>query len=813
MLADLRFAFRQLRKSPGFTLVAVLTLALGIGLNTTIFSLVNDLFLRRLPFKEPSRIVHLDNGDKARDLADVGISAPRYQLYRDGQTIFDGFAAENFFAFTLTGLGDPVQIFGGRLTSNYFDVLGVRPILGRNFLPEEEESADVALVTKSFWQKRFGGDPNVIGRSIILDGTPHTIVGVLPNMPATWFGANPMAWVGANATAEVWTTKPFQIPGFSHEQLMRGTFFLRVIGRLKPRITVQQARAALPSLEESYRAQYPNNIDSAFVTTLRTLPEDVTRNFRAGFATLFAAVSFVLLIACSNVANLLLVRFSGRRREIAVRMAIGASRTSIVRLFVFESLLVSVIGGAVGAFLAWHFVPLVPRMASNFLPLESETATSLSIPVLLFAIGLSILTGLLMGIYPALQGSHADLVSGLKEGGRGTSGSLRQQRFRKILVGAQVALSVTLLAGAALLITSFIRLSQQNIGFRPQNLWTGAVTLPTSQYPDASSRQRFVEQTLHELRKVPGIATATISGDIPLVGFSRYLYARGDRDIPPVEERAIAPGHEIAPGYFKTWGVPLLAGREFNQHDTTDGQKVCLISQAGAKNIYPGENPIGKSLLLAGEPWEIIGIVGDVRSVRVAEAPGMEFYRPWAQKNFPFVNITARSNLKVDAVTRLVQSALTKVNPGLAIAVPQTMDAVVAQTLGQARLMMRLLGIFAGVALLLACVGIYGAVAYSVEQRTGEIGVRMALGAQTKDVLRLILAQGMKPVVVGLIGGLAAALALARLLASQLYQVSAYNPLLLGASLAILGTAALLACLIPAQRATRINPIEALHFE
>src|SRR5437762_572790 len=625
---DLRFALRQLRKSPGFTLVAVLTIALGIGLNTAIFSLIDDLFLRGLPFKEPSRIVQLDNGDKARDLVDVGISAPRYQLYRDGQTILDGLAAENSAAqnsspFTLTGLGDPVQIFGGRLTSNYFDLLGVHPILGRNFLPEEEESADVALVTKNFWQKRLGGDPNGIGRSITLDGTPHTIVGVLPNMSAAWFGSNPIA-------AEVWTTKPFQLPGFSHEQLMRGTSYLRVIGRMKPEITVQQARAALPSLEESYRAQYPNNIDSAFVTTLRALPEDVTRNFRAGFATLFTAVSFVLLIACSNVANLLLVRFSGRRREIALRIAVGASRTSVIRLFVAESLLVSVIAGASGAFVAWHLVPLVPRMASNFLPLETGTATSLSIPVLLFAIGLSILTGLLMGIYPALQGSHTDLVDALKEGGRGTSGSVRQQRFRKILVGAQVALSVTLLAGAALLITSFIRLSQQNLGFRPQNLWTGAITLPTSQYPDRPSRQRFVEQTLHELRSVPGLESATISGDIPLVGFSRYLYARGDRDVPPVEKRKIVPGHEVTPGYFKTWGVPLLAGRDFNEHDTADGQKVCLISQAGAKKVFPNENPIGKTLLVTslGVPVEIVGIVGDVRSIRVADAPGMEFYRP-----------------------------------------------------------------------------------------------------------------------------------------------------------------------------------------
>src|SRR6266853_6896376 len=697
MISDLKYALRTLAKTPGFTIIAVFTLALAIGANTAIFSLINDLFLRGLPFKQPSRVVHLFGGDKSRDLVDIGVSAPRYQHFRDGQTVFDGLAAENFFLFTLTGLGDPVQVFGGRLTSNYFDLLAVRPILGRNFLPQEEEGADVAVVTKNFWQKRLGGDPNVIGGSITLDGVAHTIVGVLPNMPATWFGANPVA--------EVWTTKPFQLPGFTYERLMRGTSYLRVIGRIKPGITAKQVLPALPSLDQSYRTEYPNKIDSVFTTTLRTLPEDVTRNFRAGFITLFAAVSFVLLIACSNVANLLLVRFSGRRREIALRMAIGASRTSIVRLFVFESLLVSVIAGAIGAFVAVQLVPLVPRIASNFLPLEANHAMNLSVPVLVFTIGLSISTGLLMGIYPALQSSRADLVEGLKEGGRGTSGSVRQQRFRKILVGAQVALSVTLLVGAALLITSFIRLSQQNLGFRSQNLWTGAITLPSSQYPDRPSRQRFVEQTLHELRSVPGLESATVSGDIPLVGFSRYLYARGDRDVPPVEKREIVPGHEVTPGYFKTWGMPLLAGRDFNEHDTADGQKVCLISQAGAKQVFPGENPIGKTLFLALAQWEIVGIVGDVRSVQVAEPPGMEFYRPWAQYNFPLVNIAVRTNLKVDAMTELVQSALTKVNPGLAIAVPQAMDAVVAQALVQARLMMWLLGIFAGVALLLASIG------------------------------------------------------------------------------------------------------------
>src|SRR6266511_1194760 len=808
MISDFKYALRTLAKTPGFTIIAVVTLALAIGVNTAIFSLINDLFLRGLPFKEPSRIVHLYAGDKSRNLVDIAISAPRFQHYREGQTLFDGFAGESLFAFTLTGVGDPVQVFGGRVTSNYFDVLGVRPILGRNFLAEEEEGADVALVTKTFWQKRLGGDPNIIGRSITLDGTPHTIVGVLPNMPALWIGPNP--FVG-----EVWTTKPFQLPGFSYERMMRGTGFLRVIGRIKPGLTVEQVRAALPTLEQGYRTHYSTNIDSTAETSVKTLPQDVTENIRAGFATLFAAVCFVLLIACSNVANLLLVRFSGRRREIALRMAIGASRNSIVRLFVWESLLVSVFAGALGAFVAWRLVPRVPKMASNFLPLEGNTASSLSLPVLGFTIALSALTGLLMGIYPALQGSHADLIGGLKEGGRGTSGSIRQQRFRKILVGAQVALSVTLFAGAALLITSFIRLSQQNLGFQPHNLWTGAITMPAAKYPDGPSRQRFAEQIVAVLREAPCIESATVSGDIPLAGGNRTRYARADRDVPPLENRANAPSHDIVPGYLKTWGIPLMAGRDFDEHDLMEGRNVCLISQTGAKKVFPNENPIGKTLLVTSNstPAEIVGVVGDVRSQRIAELPEMEFYRPWAQENFPFVNVTIRTNLKLDAATRAVQSALSKVNPGLAIAVPQTMDAVVAQALGQARLMMWLLGIFAGAALLLASIGIYGAVAYSVEQRTGEIGVRMALGAQTRDVLRLIVNQGMAPVLLGLTVGMVAALALGRLLTTQLYEVSPHNPALLAATALTLCAVALLSCFLPARRATFVNPIEALRAE
>ena len=804
---DLRFALRQLRKSPGFTVLAVITLALGIGLNTAIFSLINDLFLRGLPFKEAGRVLHMYSNAKDRNLVEIAVSAPRFQHYRDGQTIFDGFGAENILAFTLTGLGDPVQLFGGKVTANYFDVLGVHPIRGRNFLPQEEETADVAMVTENFWQKRMGGDANVIGRSITLDGVSHTIVGVLPNLPFSWTGPN----------AEVWTTKPFVIPGFSYERMMRGTGFLRVVGRLKPGMTSEQARAALPSLDQSYRSQYPDKIDSSATMSLKTLPEDVVGNLRPAFATLLAAVAFVLLIACSNVANLLLVRFTGRRREIALRMALGASRASVLRLFIFESLLVSVLAGVVGTALAWQLVPLVPKMAANFLPFDPATGVSLSLPVLGFTIALSILTGVAMGIYPALQSSRADLVDGLKEGGRGTSGSVHQHRFRKILVGAQGALSVTLLAGAALLITSFVQLSRQNIGFRPENLWIGLVTLPQAQYPDPPTRQRFVEQTLATLHAIPTLQSATISGDIPLLAGAggATLYARPDREILPLDKRATAPSHDIAPDYFKTWGVPILAGRDFDQHDLADHQNVILISQAGAKKVFGNENPIGKTLLVtsASTPVEIIGIVGDVRSRKVAEPNDMEFYRPWAQENFPFAVVAVRSNLRVDAVTKLVQSALSTVDPGLAIAIPQSMDKIVAQALGQARLMMWLLGIFAGAALLLATVGIYGAVAYTVEQRTGEIGVRMALGAQMMDVLRLVVAQGMKPVVIGLAAGLVAALALGRLLTSQLYQISAHNPLVLAATVLLLGAAALLACLLPARRAAHVDPIQALRTE
>jgi putative ABC transport system permease protein len=807
-MTDLRFAFRQLLKSPGFTLLTVMTLAVGIGMNTAIFSLINELFLRGLPFQQPARLVVLQAEAKERNLSELPMSVPRFWHFRDGQTVFTHFAAESGNGYILTGLGDPIQLLGAEVTANYFDTLGVRPIRGRVFLPEEEMKADVAVISATCWRKRFNSDPNIVGRSVNLNGVATTVVGVVPDMPVVWAGRE----------AEVWTAKPFSPAGISQERLMRGVSFMRTVGRMKPGVTVDQVRAALLSLQQSYKAERPEAADNSWTPVVIPIVQNTTGDLRPAFITLLCAVGAVLLIACSNVANLLLVRFSGRRREIALRMALGASRRGVVRLFVIESTLVSVIAGIVGLCLAMWVASVIPRLATDSLPLDTRTV-GLNVPILLFTFGLSLLTGLAMGLYPAWQSSRADLVDGLKDGGRAMTGSAGQQRFRRGLVAAQVGFSVVLLAGAGLLISSFVRLSHQDSGFVTKNLWTGGIGLPAAQYPDPEARARVVERLLAELKNTPGIESASVSDSIPLTGnSSRSPYARPDANPVPVNQRPLGLTRSISPGYLRTYSIPLLAGRDIDERDALDRPLVVLISKSTANKLFPNEDPIGRQLLFGtdnntGLPAEVVGIVGDTRSVQLHQENEIEFYRPWAQRSSPFFGITAKSPMGAKATEAAVRGALNKIDQGLPILLPSTLDEVLEQSLGQRRLTMMLLAAFAGVALLLATVGIYGAVAYTVEQRTSEIGVRMALGAQTRDVLRLVVAQGMKPVVIGLAVGIVASLLMGKLLTTQLYKISAYNPTLLAAASTTLAAVSLLACLFPARRATLVNPIQALRTE
>jgi putative ABC transport system permease protein len=481
-------------------------------------------------------------------------------------------------------------------------------------------------------------------------------------------------------------------------------------------------------------------------------------------------------------------------------------------------MLVSIIAGVVGTCLALWVVSVIPKLAGDNFPLEGGIA--LNAPVLLFTLGLSLLTGLAMGLYPAWQSSRADLVDGLKDGGRAMTGSLGQQRFRRGLVAVQVGLSVVLLAGASLLIASFVRLSKQPGGFNTQRIWVGFVSLPPGQYPDPASKALFADRLLVELKNSPGIEASAAGDGVPLAGGqSRSPYARVDGNPVPINQRPLGLTRSVSPGYMKAYGIPLLAGRDFDERDGVDKPTVVILSKSTVQKLFPsGEDPIGKRIFFGtdnntGLPCEVVGVVGDVRSIRLEQTNDIEFYRPWPQRTNAFLAITVKTAFKPEAATGTVRNALAKVDPALPIIQPRTMSEIVDLSLGQRRLTMTLLGVFAGIALVLAMVGIYGAVAYTVEQRTGEIGVRMALGAQTADVLRLVVRQGMTPVIIGLVLGLAASVALGRLLTTQLYEVSSTNPALLGATSVTLAVVALLACLIPARRASLVNPIEALRTE
>jgi predicted permease len=803
---DARFAARMLLKNPGFTGVAVLALALGIGANASIFSLIYALFLRPLPYAEPDRLMRIYGEAPERGLTRLGASVPRYEHIRDHQQVFDGLAATTGVAFSLTGFGDPTQIFGQRVTSNYFDVIGVRPLAGRTFRPEEEQHGPaVAIIGYGFWTNRLASDPDAVGRTISLDGAPYDIVGVLPPLPIADFGRN-----------EVFLTRPYELPGLTAENRARGVSFMRLTGRLKAGVTLERARADLAVLRDVYRRTNPDKADATWGPSLVSVREDLSGTFRPAMQTLVAAVALVLLIACSNVANLLTARFVGRRREIALRGALGAGRGEIVRLFLLESVLLSVLGAVAGVALAEIGLRTLPFIADANLPLDD--GASLNREVLAFTIVVALATGVLMGLYPAFAAARPSPGDVLRDGGRGMAGGRSQQRVRSLLLAGQVALSLMLLVGAALLVSSFTRLQRQEAGFDPGHVLTANLVLPPAKYPTPGHQIRFYQQVVDGLQGHGQIQHAAFVQGLPLTGFdSRAPYARADGAVAPLNERPLGLMRSVTNGYFSALAIPLVSGRGFTLRDTADSTPVMIVSRSTARKLFPNEDPIGRRLYTGSQDGgiltEIVGVVGDVRSVSLARENEIEMYRPASQRAINFAQLTVRTAGEPLAALNVVRAAIHALDPELPLNQPTTLAALTDASLGQQKLLMALLATFALLAVSLATVGIYSVVAYLVGQRTAEIGIRIALGANTGDVLRLVSWQGLRPVVAGLAAGLAGVGALGRLFASQLYGISPLDPATLAAATLALGLVAIIASLGPARRATKVDPIVALRAE
>ncbi len=812
LLQDLRYAVRLLLKQPVFTIIAVLTLALGIGANTAIFSIIDAALLRPLPYPESNRLVRVWGSapERGLEMKQIAVSFPRYEAIHDGQDVFEEIAADTGGRFTMTGRGDPELVRSRNVSARFFETLGVTPGLGRSFLPAEDRPGgpNVVILSQPFWQKHFGGDPSLLGRTLTLDGTPYTVVGILPAPLAFPFDR-----------PDLYVPRAFDTTGVPEAMVRQGTAFLTVTARLKPGVSVRQANEAMQILAARYRQAFPDHVDAS--TGLKVIPfqEEIVGETRPTFYTLAAAVGCVLLIACVNVANLLLARLAGRRKEIAIRAALGAGHWRLARQFLTESILLAVLAGGIGVLLAVWGVDLVRGLGRNVIARADEI--HISVGTLAFTAGVSLFTGLLLGIVPALRAARGDGGEALQQAGsRGAvGGGVQQGRTRSALLIAQVALSLVLLTGTGLLLTSLWRLQRVQMGFNAGGILTNNLSVPNARYPQPAQQADFYERLVAQLAALPGVRAAAVSSDLPLTNYGGLMfYAVVGQPVPPVEKRASARDNEISPGYFSALEIPLLRGRTFTDRDRADQPPVMMINQSMARRLFPDGDAIGQKLLCtAFDPTvtEIVGVVADVRAFSLAEPPPDEMYFPHMQRPQPFMSVVvkASSTAQAAALAPAMRAAVHALDSSEPMGDFRTMDEVIALSMADRRLMSFLLAGFAVLALVLAAIGIYGVTAYGVAQRTREIGIRMALGAGRGDVFRLIVGGGMKLILIGVGLGLLAAFGLTRLLGSLLYGVGAGDPLTFVGVVGVLGFVALLANYLPARRATRIDPMVALREE
>jgi putative ABC transport system permease protein len=795
---DLRYTFRTLARNPGFTFVSVLALALGIGANSAIFTVVNSVLLEPLRFYKAHELVQIRERNLGLGFPEFSVSPGNYLTYRDENHTFSGIAAGTNGNMNYAGSDQPERLRGFRVTSNFFEVLHQQPALGRAFTKQESElgSQHVVILSYGLWQRRFGGRCDALGRRMNLNGEMYDVVGVMPK--EFDFPNRTDLWRPLAMTQENWQ--------------QRGGHYLRAVGRLKEGVTVQAAMTDLNTIAKRLQQAYPGS-NHGWDTTLMDLRDAAVGSVRPAMLTLLAAVGFVLLIACVNLANLLLSRSASRRREIGIRGALGAGKGRLVRQLLTESLVLSGLGTVLGLAIAWAGAHALVSVDPSILPRATEITLDLSAVAFTAAIG--IFTGILFGLAPALQMARADLHSALREGGRGNSVGFQRNSLRSVLVTGEVALALVLLSGAGLLMRSFYRLQSVDPGFDSRGVLTFRTNLPDAKYPKDPQQAAFYERSLEGIRGLPGVTSAGAANIFPLAGGDEFLNLEllGRPPKPPGQDDS-AMYYTVTPGYFETMRIRLKAGRYFSNADTANSPRVAIVSEEMARKFYLNQNPIGQRISMGGgKPSEIIGIAGDVRHDNLESKVPVAVYETESQSTDQSMYFCVRTSGSPESLISGIRAVIRNIDAELPIDSIGTVDMLVETSLSQRRFAMLLMAIFAGLAMALAMVGIYGVLSYSVTQATQEIGIRLALGAQPGDVMRLVLRYGGLLIGVGVVVGVGAAMLAGRLLATQLFEVRSTDPVTYAAVAGALALTGFLACLVPAWRAMRVNPIIALRNE
>ena len=798
---DIKFGWRVLRRRPGFTVVAMLTLALGIGANTAIFSILNAVLLRPFSYPQPAQLVGINSATAQDQSTRLAVSFTKFSQVREQSQTLESAAAYYPVSMSLATRREAEQVSAAQVSVDFFRVLGVAPIHGRSFLPQEDQSggADVAVVSDGFWHSHFGADPNLVGRTITLDARDVTVVGILPadfRFPIVY------------PEPQVWVPRVFETATVPPALVRTGASYLSVVARMRAGENVEHVQAELDTINVRYKQQFASYADAPRLKLQAvSLDEALVGSLRPSLLVLTAAVGFVLIIACANVASMLLVRASGRQKEIAVRKALGASRGQLVRQLLSESCLLSLAGGALGVGSASALMPVLRSITPGTVPRLEQARVDL--PVLFFSLALCGVAALIFGLVPALQASGWNLHDTLKEGGRSSSDGSSRSRLRSVLIVGEVAVALVLTTGAGLLIMSFVRTLGVDPGFQAKNVMTFPISLPASRYEHAEQQAEFYRRLTEQVSALPGVRSAAMTTYLPLAGAFRFVFfCPQGLACQGIGKDPIVAIREVTPDYFQTIRTPLLQGRVFNQQDSATGQLVAIVNQAVANRYWPNQNPLGKHVMYSRDHTQriVVGVVANVKYDTLTSPISDEMYLPIAQYPRPVATLIVRSQADPQSLVTEVRQELHKIDPNLALATVRSLDEVVASSVAQPRLVMQLVGFFAGLALLLSAIGIYAVMAYIVSQRRRELGIRMALGAQRWHVLRMVLKYGLGLTLIGVGCGVAASLALTRLLAGLLFDVRATDPRAFAAASLLLTLAALLACYLPARRASRLDP-------